>query len=103
MGVFSCPCSSNPGASPPSFHNDDWYCESGNPTLQVPIMAYSSDPLWDGVNCEGTCCSEGKSPPWFIVELPAPTSDHIEAHICASEHSDSNEDVFINVFEIYIQ
>ena len=27
----------------------------------------------------------------------------IEARICANEHSDTNEDVFIKIFEIYIQ
>ena len=54
-------------------------------------------------NCEGNCCSNGKSPPWFRVELPGLANDEIEARICANEHSDSNEDIFIKVFEIYIQ
>ena len=104
LGIPSstCPCSSNPGVSSPSFLNNNWYCESGNPTSQVPAIVYSSDPLWDGVNCEGTCCSNGKSPPWFSVELPAPTSDRIEARICADENH-GNENVFIQVFEIFVQ
>ena len=61
------------------------------------------DPLWNGENCEGTCCSNGKSPPWFIVELPGPTDDDIEARICANEHSDTHEDVIIKILEIYVQ
>jgi hypothetical protein len=100
--IYHCPCSINPGASPPCFVGNNWYCESGNPNMNSPTSVLSNDLLWDGVDCEGTCCSNGKSPPWFSVQLPAPTNDYIEARICANEHSD-DEDVFINVFEIYIQ
>ena len=99
----NCPCSSVPGASAPSYVGNNWYCESGNPNNGVPQSIVVDDPLWDGENCEGTCCSNGRSPPWFSVELPAPTSDNIEARICADEHSNTNEDTFISVFEIYIQ
>jgi hypothetical protein len=99
------PCSSNPGTSPPSYLGDNWYCESGNhdPFHPQASSLLSNDPPWDGENCEGTCCSNGKSPPWFSVELPGPARDDIEACICANEPSDSNEDVFIKVFEIHIQ
>lgn len=99
----NCPCSSYPGASPPSYIGNNWYCESGNPNPITPSTLLSDDPLWDGEDCEGSCCSNGRSPPWFSVELPGPTNEAIEARICASEHSDTNEDVFINLFEIYIQ
>ena len=99
--IFHCPCSSNPGASPPPFVGNNWYCESGNPNPDFGTgSVLPNDPLWDGVDCEGTCCSDGKFPPWFSVELPAPTSDYIEARICSNELS---EDTFINIFEIYIQ
>ena len=99
----NCPCSSYPGASPPSYLGNNWYCESGNPNPITPTNLLSDDPLWDGENCEGTCCSNGKSPPWFSVALSGPTNEDIEARICANEHSDSNEDVFIQIFEIYVQ
>ena len=99
----NCPCSSYPGAQPPSFLGNNWYCESGNPNPITPTDVLSNDPLWDGRDCEGTCCSNGKSPPWFSVDLPRSTIENIEARICASEHSDTNEDVFIAIFEIYIQ
>jgi hypothetical protein len=84
---------------------DNWYCESGNPDEfnPLPPNLLSSDPLWDGENCEGTCCSNDKLPPWFSVELPALADDYIEARICADEASDENEDVFIEIFEIYVQ
>ena len=101
--IYNCPCSIYPGASPPLYLGNNWYCESGNMIDPTYVHVYSSDPLWDGENCEGTCCGNGKSPPWFSVELPAPTGDYIEARICANEHSDRSEDVYINIFEIYIQ
>ena len=98
--AFNCPCSGNPGDPPPTYLGNNWYCESGNPNNMGGL--YSSDPLWDGENCEGTCCSNSKSPPWFSVELPAPTNDYIEARICGSE-AIANEDIYINTLEIYIQ
>lgn len=90
-----CPCADVQGQSAPSFLGDNWYCESGN-THSYPLKKFSvilNDPLWDGENCEGTCCSNGKSPPWFSVEMPGPTNDAIEARICGNEHSDNNEDI----------
>ena len=98
----NCPCSSFPGAQPPPVIGNNWYCESGNPNTTNTATLYSNDPVWDGEDCEGTCCSNGKSPPWFSVDLPRSTIENIEARICASEHN-ANEDVFIAILEIYIQ
>ena len=103
----NCPCTAYPGVSPPPYVGNNWYCESGTPSHTM-LVVYPDDPLWDGKDCSGngTCCSierNGKSPPWFSVELPAPTNDYIEARICANEFSDSQEDTFINIFEIYVQ
>ena len=99
----NCPCSSSPGLTPPLFVGNNWYCESGNPNPITPSNLLSNDPLWDGEDCEGTCCSNGKSPPWFSVVLSTPTSDDIEARLCSNEHSDIQEDVFIKILEIYVQ
>ena len=103
----NCPCSNHPGGSPPAYVGNNWYCESGNPDpiTPRPTDQYFGDTLWDGVmeDCEGTCCSSGKTPPWFSVELSAPTNTDIEARICSNENSNTNEDVFITLFEIYIQ
>ena len=102
----NCPCSAYPGVSPPPYVGNNWYCESGTPDGTTVIL-YPDDPLWDGEDCRdgGTCCSmrNGNSPPWFSVDLPAPTSDYVEARICSNELSDTQEDTFINIFEIYIQ
>ena len=101
----NCPCASYAGFPAPSYLGDNWYCESGNPDEfnPWPPDILTNDALWDGENCEGTCCGNGKSPPWFSVELPAPTNNYIEARICADEPSDGYEDIFIEILEIYIQ
>ena len=45
---------------------------------------------------------EQRVPPWFSVQLPAPTTDMIEVSICADESTD-NEDTPIELLEIYVQ
>ena len=101
----NCPCSdpSNPNSRfPPSFVGDNYYCESGNPTNTfIRDRLYSGDLLWDGQQCEGQCCSNGKSPPWFSVELAAVTTDDVEVRICIPEPS--SDDIALQVVELYIQ
>ena len=103
----NCPCS-DPSSSrnryPPSFVGDNYYCESGNSDSSfIYNHLYSSDPLWDGQQCEGECCSNGKSPPWFSVELPNPTTDDIEVRICIPQRESDYDNVALKVLEIYIQ
>ena len=107
--IYSCPCllagTSFTPQTPPSFVGDDYYCESGNPTFSFQhtnSLTYTNDPLWDGQQCEGQCCSNGKSPPWFSVELPAPTTDDIQVRVCGTEQT-SNEDTAIKLLEIFVQ
>ena len=64
-------------------------------------IIFEDDPVWDGEQCEGECCSNGKSPPWFSVSFPNPTSDDIEVHICGDEGT-HNEDTPIQLLEIII-
>ena len=95
-----CPCKG--GANNPLFVGDNYYCESGftgtNPN--PPTVLYTSDPLWNGAECEneGSCCSTA---PWFTANLVNPTRDDIEVRICASVPV-QNEDTPINLLEIYI-
>ena len=100
----NCPCAdpSNPSnAVIPSFLGDNHYCESGNPTnTDITDHLYSADPLWDGEQCEGECCSNGKSPPWFSVDLSTPTTDDKEVRICNPQGT--FDDVAIQLLEIYI-
>ena len=97
----SCPCEG--GGSAPSFVGNNCYCESGynNGTYIPSSVLYTSDPLWDGAQCEGegSCCSTA---PWFTVDLVNSTSDDIEVRIC-SDSFDGEEDTPIHLLELYIQ
>ena len=53
-----------------------------------------------GEQCEGQCCSNGTSPPWFSVELPNPTTDNVEVRIYGTDTSDK-EDIPIKLLELY--
>ena len=100
----NCPCSNSSHLNnifPPSFVGNSYYCESGNPTNTfAAYRLYPTDPLWDGQQCEGQCCSDGKSPPWFSVDLPNPATDDIEVRICSPEGS--HDDVAIQLLELYV-
>ena len=102
---WNCPCS-NPGhpdnVLPPSFVGNNYYCESGNPGNGLLFYhLFSDDPLWDGQQCEGQCCSNGKSPPWFSVDLPNSTTDDIEVRICIAQPD--FDDIEIQLLELYVQ
>ena len=100
----ACPCDSPFGNQPQSFVGSNYYCESGNPTLDWKSRIFLNDKLWDGEQCshEGTCCTGTNTPPWFSVNLSSPTSDDIEVRIMGSESTD-NEDTPIELLEIYVQ
>ena len=101
----NCHCSDMKlGRIPPFFVGNNSYCESANPSnnLNNPGYLYSNDKLWDGQQCEGTCCNGTSTPPWFNVDLPNPTSDDIEVRICGKYGSEI-EDFPIEVMDIYIQ
>ena len=87
---------------PQFFVGTNYYCESGyNGTSNPSSVLYSSDPLWDGSQCEseGSCCSTA---PWFTVDLVNSTSDDIEVRICA-DYYEHEEDTPIHLLELYIQ
>ena len=95
-------CSCAGGSTPPSSIGNHYYCESGNPNKGFTLTRlYSNDPLWDGQQCEGTCCTGTNSSPRFSVQLPAPTTDMIEVSICCDQDT-YDEDVLVELIEIYI-
>ena len=98
----NCPCSPEAETQPPPNIGDKYFCESGNSNNEGRL--YSSDRLWDGQQCdsEGSCCEGTQSPPWFSVQLPAPTTDIIEVSICC-EQSTTDEDTPVELIEIYMQ
>ena len=107
---YTCACvvagrPTNSQIPPPPFVGDNYYCESGNPSStfeHTSVFRYTSDPIWDGQRCEGQCCNNGRTPPWFSVTLANPTSDAIEVRICGTERT-TNEDTPIEIMELYVQ
>ncbi len=101
----NCPCSnaSDQQSGPQMFIDNNFFCESGNPSNNdiMDNQFFSTDPLWDGQQCEGTCCNGTDSPPWFKVQLPAPTNGEIQVSICGDEFT-NNEDTPIGLLEIFV-
>ena len=104
-----CPClavgTSFTPQTPPPFVGNNYYCESGNPISSfhnTNTFQYTNDPLWDGQNCEGRCCSDGRTPPWFSVQLTGTTTSDIEVRICGYSPS-SNDDTPIGLLELHVQ
>ena len=107
-GRYNCPCSqgSLQNSTLQSFIGNDYYCESGNPSLDgtsLPIL-YTFDPLWDGEGCcclEVNCCT-APDLPWFNKMLNTTTTDYLELRVCGYE-SLSNEDNPVSFYELYVK
>lgn len=105
-----CPCSTGSSNTPLPFIGDDYFCESGANTMDVPgDKSFPDDPIWDGENCRETevgCCDIGaspRSPPWFYKELPQPTEGQaVELRICTDQPS-HDESVGVRLIELYVQ
>ena len=103
---FVCPCTRPhfryTGAVPP-FIGQDYFCETGSRNHWQHIF-YDADPLWDGQGCgsRSTCCSFN-TPPWFCKQLPQPTTDDIELRLCANQIPSRDEDVPLEIVEIFVQ
>ena len=101
----TCPCSNTDGQAqnPPASIGNNYYCESGNSESSFRQgHLYQEDKLWDGEQCEGTCCNGTNSPPWFSVQLSAPTTDAIHICICCNQGT-RDEDIPVELIEIYVQ
>ena len=101
-----CPCTrpdlTYTGAVPP-FIGQDYFCETGS-RGPGQFAFHPDDPLWNGQGCGSisTCCSFN-NPPWFCKQLPQPTTDDIEMRLCADEKALNNEDIPLEMAEIYIK
>ena len=75
----------------------DFLCDSGSShgLHYIIHLAYYYSPLWDGTGCSTTS-------PYFVKTLAQSTTDDIEMRLCRDELS-SDEDVAIEVVEIYVQ
>ena len=102
--VSGCPCNSDSYShSLPPYVGNDYFCDSGHRYNTDPPETYlTNDPLWDGAGCvSGSCCTFN-SPPRFCKTLPHHTTDDIELRICL-DGGLNNEDVAIDLVEIYVQ
>ena len=98
-----CPCGVRKGSSPPSFVSDHFYCESGNPGGDRPAAYYTTDPVWDGLDClQSVNCCARPDMPWFLRQFATAQETFIEARICRDEDF-SNEDTLVESMELYIQ
>ena len=105
---LSCPCADRTTVLSlvPSFVGNNYFCESGNPTLEYNYTLFANDPLWDGQGCGAASCCElsyppGVTPPWFCKQLPQTTTDDIEVRICGDQGI-ANEDTPVQLIEIYV-
>ena len=98
-----CPCSTRRGPDPPSFVSDHYYCESGNVGGSNTNAYYTTDPVWDGLNCSDSvnCCAHPDMP-WFSRHFTIAQETFIEARICRSQDF-SNEGILVEMMELYIQ
>ena len=96
----ACPCDTGVTTHVPTFVGTDYFCESG---VNAGSWAgfHPDDPLWDGQNCtsSSTCCSFN-TPPYFVKQLPTPTTDDIEARLCRWENVDDSP---VELIELYVQ
>ena len=101
--VDMCPCAISDGNvthRPPSFVGDDYYCETASRAPQVNRILWE-DPLWDGKDCtrpEDRCCQRFG---WFHKTVPS-SDDHIELRWCVDQELITNEDIFVDLAEIWV-
>ena len=96
----ACPCDATINITVPNFVGGDYFCESGVNSGD-PSGFHPEDPLWDGQNCRSSssCCSF-RDPPYFVRDLPSPTTDDLEARLCWLNSVDESP---IELIELYVQ
>ena len=105
--TYVCPCDASRDIRVPPFVGEDYFCESGLNEAWGGTRHYhtfhSTDTLWDGEDClpSSTCCSQ-HNPPYFIKQLPTPTTDDIEARVCLYYPS-YYANIAVELVELYVQ
>ena len=103
----SCPCARTDiptsGVVPP-FVENEYFCESGTQNdWAQPNVLYLDDPLWDGEGCpDNSACCQINNPPWFCRDLGQQFRNDLEVRLCGDENR-HNEDVALDVIELYVQ
>ena len=108
ISPYVCPCHTqyNQQLLPLTFIGNDYYCESGNPKLNIwyPSTLFFNDTLWDGEHCsaqEALCCNS-TSMPWFTKALNEESNSPIEIRLCHDQESNT-EDVPVDIIEILVK
>ena len=98
-----CPCAATRGSNPPLFVGDHYYCESGDTGGDTASAYYTTDPVWDGLDCSiSVDCCANPDMPWFLRQFAKAQETFIEARICRNENF-SNEGTLVESMELYIQ
>ena len=99
---INCPCAKYPGANPPIFVKDHYYCESGSIGASSASAFHGTDRLWDGRGCPaGDDCCSTLGAPWFYRHFTEPEGGAVEVRICRDEPY-SNEATLLEQVELYI-
>ena len=99
----NCPCAKFPGANPPVYVGNHYYCESGSTGYTSVSAFHGSDPLWDGSGCPtGDDCCSTLGAPWFYRQFTEPEKGAVEVRICRDE-AYSNEATLLEQVQLYIQ
>ena len=102
-----CPCTAAGTTSTlPTFLNDDYYCDSGNPSRNNFVRSLYPDRLWDnsGPSCvSGSTCCDNPGQPWFKKNLTQSANEDVEMHWCADERPAIDEATATTRVELYIR
>ena len=95
VGNYYCPCADRTGRNPPSFVSDQYYCESGATDNVTQNAYYTTDPVWDGLDCSISvnCCAHPDMP-WFLQQFATAQQTFIEVRICHDQDF-SNEGILV--------
>jgi len=100
---INCPCAKFPGANPPVYVGDHYFCEAGSSGHTSVTSFHRSDPLWDGRGCPaGDDCCSTLGAPWFYRQFTEPEKGAVEVRICQDE-AYSNEATLLEQVQLYIQ
>ena len=103
VDTCSCPCAAMPGARPPPFVRQDFYCESATRYAPPsPPRWYTNNTLWDAEDCyPGSSCCNNALAPWFRRTLQEKAIGDIEVRWCTGSGL-SHDRVATELLEIYI-
>ena len=104
--TYHCPCTRiGTTARIPNFIQNDYYCDSGNPTGNSYFNnKLHPDQLWDssGASCAlGSTCCDNPDQPWFKKKLGKASCDDVEMRWCS--RGSFNRATATRSMELYIR